>query len=112
MGFLRGDYFECAQRDMHLGKTSGENQEPREALTTEGTKEHKGNSLRALVSSRSLALGRRLGRYCSLAFVLVRAEAQQGGNVAGLLEFRVVLHIEQFNIAPNGRRDDGFADVL
>ena len=42
---------------------------------------------------------------------LSRAEAQQRGDIADLVELRIVFHVEHFDVAANHPRQDGFAHV-
>src|SRR3982074_3355634 len=42
---------------------------------------------------------------------LIRAEAQERCDVAGAIQFVVLLEIEQFDIALKGERDDSVANV-
>jgi hypothetical protein len=43
--------------------------------------------------------------------MLAGAEAQEGGDVAGVIEIVVIFQIEQLDIAADGDGDDGIADV-
>jgi hypothetical protein len=43
---------------------------------------------------------------------LVDAEAKQRGYVSGAIEVGVIFDVKNFDIAPNGRRDNGIPHVL
>src|SRR5580704_7476752 len=43
---------------------------------------------------------------------LIRPETQQGCNVADRVELRIVLHIKQFNVAPNRDRNHRLANIF
>src|ERR1700687_1466994 len=52
-----------------------------------------------------------VGRGCRDRLHILRTEAQQRGNIAHLVEFRIALHVEGFNVAPNHPRQNSFADI-
>src|ERR1700682_195283 len=53
-----------------------------------------------------------LGSYRDATLFLVHAKAQQGSNTSDTVELRLVLHINQFHVATDGRRDNGVGDVF
>src|ERR1700677_262852 len=54
---------------------------------------------------------RRLRRDCDRSRTLIRAEAQEGGDVAGAIELFMVLEIEQFYVATDGDGNDGVTNI-
>ena len=45
-------------------------------------------------------------------FALISAEAKQSSYIAHMVQFRQGRHVEQFNVAENGRRDNGLAHII